>query len=251
MPRHFLQLWQWKHNHPDTYIGQLLVHSAGKQLKKVSIGDTVWIVLLQSGHLYTLGSIRAAHVCSKAKAARRLKITDIWDAPHHVIASNRAAETARLVDISGLARSLRFTGLRDRLPPRFSGQHFQALRELTPWSAQALSIAFSSAAEIPSAPLETQEDLEPEGRRILLTHVRAERSRFNRQEVLKAHSQPYECDVCGESLASLFGSEFSDCVQVHHLEPLAARPRTPKPSDFALLCANCHMAAHWGRALRP
>lgn len=254
MQRHFMQYWQWDVNDPHQHVGTLMRHTAGAQLKRVAVGDVVWIVLLQDDHLFTLGRIVVGHVCSRAKAKQLLGDSDLWKARVHVVALRGKAEKGRLVDISHLARSLRFNGTSTRLPAKFSGLHLQSLRELTLDSAQLLATAFFGAPVEPPAmddPMDVDEELQPEGRRVLLTHVRAERSRSNRSAILSARRKPYRCDVCEASLSDSFGPEFTGCIQVHHLKPISAKPRVPRPRDFAVLCASCHMAAHWGRALRP
>ena len=46
-------------------------------------------------------------------------------------------------------------------------------------------------------------------------------------------------------MEDLYGSRGKDYVEVHHLTPLhVSGETTTKPSDLAILCANCHRMVH-------
>lgn len=93
--------------------------------------------------------------------------------------------------------------------------------------------------------------LDPEGRKKLKRIMTAERSPGNRRAVLLRHKSPYRCEACGMDFASRYGAEFGRVIEVHHQKALARGVQTPRPSDFLLLCPNCHVVAHYARALRP
>jgi hypothetical protein len=98
--------------------------------------------------------------------------------------------------------------------------------------------------------LTTNEALEEEGRRKLITHFAFERSSRNRRIVLESRPKPYACEACDLSLG-VYGSEYEMLIHVHHKRPVGKGVNSPKKEDFLLLCPNCHVVAHWGRATNP
>ncbi len=95
------------------------------------------------------------------------------------------------------------------------------------------------------------DELYPEGKRKFVNSLRAERAAGNRDAVLAKRAQPLTCDVCGFCPAVDLGQQFADMLEVHHLKPVAIEERTPAKSDFAVLCARCHRAAHHLDLLHP
>ncbi len=98
--------------------------------------------------------------------------------------------------------------------------------------------------------LTTDEALEEEGRKKLVTHHAIERSSRNRKIVLQGRSKPYACEACDLSFDA-YGPEYETLIHVHHKRPVGQGMKTPKKEDFLLLCPNCHVVAHWGRATNP
>lgn len=92
-------------------------------------------------------------------------------------------------------------------------------------------------------------ELTEEGKKKLRTHLVSERSRSNRQAILKLRRSRGQlcCDACSTKLGCRFGAEYEELIEVHHRRPLAQGVQTPTPSDFALLCPTCHRAVHWHR----
>jgi hypothetical protein len=99
-------------------------------------------------------------------------------------------------------------------------------------------------------PLTTNEALEEEGRRKLVTHFAIERSSQNRRIVLRGRPKPYTCEACDLSLA-IYGDEYGKLIHVHHRQPVGQGVKNPQKKDFLLLCPNCHVVAHWGRVTNP
>ena len=63
------------------------------------------------------------------------------------------------------------------------------------------------------------------------------------------------CEVpkCGFDFAKRYGRIGIGYVQVHHLRPLSSAPAkgmSKKPSDLAIVCANCHAMIHRGGECR-
>lgn len=99
-------------------------------------------------------------------------------------------------------------------------------------------------------PLTTYEALDEEGRKKLVTHLASERSSRNRRIALKGRRKPYACEACDLRL-DIYGNEYEALIHVHHTRPVGQGVKTPKKTDFLLLCPNCHAVAHWGHVLKP
>lgn len=88
----------------------------------------------------------------------------------------------------------------------------------------------------------TQQEIEyREGGRKYVSHLMVER---NRQAVAAAkNNSPWVCEICSRSFSELYGVEY---IEAHHKVPLSTYSKECeiKPSDFALLCPNCHTAVH-------
>ena len=95
---------------------------------------------------------------------------------------------------------------------------------------------------------ETPEYHGREGGLLAVAHLRRERDHGVREAKLKwaiKNDVRLECEVCGLFMEDLYGSRGKDYVEVHHLTPLhVSGETTTKPSDLAILCANCHRMVH-------
>ena len=80
-----------------------------------------------------------------------------------------------------------------------------------------------------------------EGDRKYVTHLMAERNK-EVVSVVKA-KQNSACDICGLRIFERYGVE---CIEAHHKKPMSTYSSSyvVTPSDFALLCPNCHRAVH-------
>lgn len=88
----------------------------------------------------------------------------------------------------------------------------------------------------------TQEEAAfPEGGRRYVIHLMVERSR-DVIAYLKS-SASFVCDVCEVDFEQRYGVRY---IEAHHKIPIAsfAGRRLVRPSDFALLCPNCHRSVH-------
>lgn len=91
--------------------------------------------------------------------------------------------------------------------------------------------------------------LSGEGRRVLRTHLTAERNPGNRDAVLRVKG--CRCEACGFHFGEAFGPELDGFIEVHHTRPIGVGEYKPSIDDFAVLCPNCHRASHKGRVLNP
>lgn len=124
-----------------------LEYAASDQFKGrgASPDDTLWIVQCpDENELFLIGRIVIGRIVGRAEAEAALGRADLFcratqsrkkkgrDGPEQfVLAKSGRVDWVRTVDISGIAATLRFVGPSDRLPPRFTGQHFQTLRILS------------------------------------------------------------------------------------------------------------------------
>lgn len=84
-----------------------------------------------------------------------------------------------------------------------------------------------------------------EGRSRLVLHLQRERN----QTVVrnkKKQAASLDCEVCGFSFSSTYGTNASDYCEVHHLLPLSEVEHSIRTAleDLAILCANCHRVVH-------
>jgi hypothetical protein len=89
-----------------------------------------------------------------------------------------------------------------------------------------------------------------EGRKYLRTHVVTERKAANRKYLLELRAQqgPLACEACGIDLASCYGPEHREVLELHHRIPLSRGVQRPKGTEaFALLCPTCHRVVHFRR----
>ncbi|HVF51545.1 MAG TPA: DUF3883 domain-containing protein [Pyrinomonadaceae bacterium] len=157
MSNNFLQYWEPKQADDELSIDEPLNRSGSGQFKRMGVqqGDTVWIVTVRSpGELVVVGRINVGKLITKAEAIRRF--TNVWDAPHHIVAESGTEEDLRELSLMDIAADLRFqsSSNRDRLnleEGRVKAQQLQAMRKLTPTSVKLLELKWYQS-ELPNAP---------------------------------------------------------------------------------------------------
>lgn len=98
---------------------------------------------------------------------------------------------------------------------------------------------------------EPTEDLRYEGAVITRQQVRYERDERNRKFALERAKPPFTCVVCGFNFGAAYGAIGQGFIEVHHVVPVSAGRRKPRPEDLKLLCSNCHSIAHWKSGEKP
>lgn len=80
-----------------------------------------------------------------------------------------------------------------------------------------------------------------EGKKVYVTHLLAERNK-KVVDFLKA-SNSSVCDICDIDFNATYGFDY---IEAHHKVPMHyySGEHAIDPSDFALLCPNCHKAVH-------
>lgn len=99
---------------------------------------------------------------------------------------------------------------------------------------------------LPVVPEDDEDDVDAvEGRLLYRQHRTRERDRsiVNKRKQLSRDN--LACEVCGFDFAARFGPLGDGYIEAHHTLPLAhSGPTRTKPSDLALVCANCHRMLH-------
>ena len=84
-----------------------------------------------------------------------------------------------------------------------------------------------------------------EGTQKTLCTKRYERSRKARQRCLAHYG--YSCKICGMNFALMYGPQFEDIIEVHHVVPVSQIGKTyvvDPIKDLIPVCPNCHAALH-------
>lgn len=102
--------------------------------------------------------------------------------------------------------------------------------------------------EIPSFEKELKEKLHygfTEGEQITVTSTKYERNPKAREACLKHHG--YTCKICGMNFEEVYGADFKEIIEVHHIVPLnqIGEMYIVDPiKDLIPVCPNCHTAIH-------
>ncbi len=126
-----------------------LRYVASDQLTRAGVraGDVLWPVTSpRRGALTLVGRLSVREVTSsRAVAEAALGESDLWQADGYTLDPTSQAPIDP-TDISSLALDLRFNGRPTQLPPNFSGQHLQSLRQLDDRSAERLEGVWAARA---------------------------------------------------------------------------------------------------------
>ena len=137
-PGHFLVYW--KNLRGNFVPGAPIDHAWSRQFKRVTPGDTLWIVTVIGGVPYLLGRLRVAGITRSGGVL-------------HASASGRR-DVVRKIPAQGILHRLRFGPGKSRLRPAVGAklaQQLQSIRKLTPASASLLADLNSKFVERPVA----------------------------------------------------------------------------------------------------
>jgi hypothetical protein len=151
MPKHYLQYWKPSEINAELARQQVrgmpLSVIAGKQLRKVVRGDTVWIVSIANERRLTLYAKVIVDNLARGEdeVVDRIGHRPSYKSPIYALARNGTEPWITGVDLSPIASSLRFDGKPDSLVVRsssVSAQQLQSMRLLRPESARLLEFAW-------------------------------------------------------------------------------------------------------------
>lgn len=89
----------------------------------------------------------------------------------------------------------------------------------------------------------------PEGKEVERTHKQRERNALVAtvaKRIFRQKNGRLFCQICGFDFEKVYGALGADFIEAHHTVPVSERRgivRT-KPSDIAMVCANCHRMLH-------
>ena len=127
----------------------------------------------------------------------------------------------------------------------FAGDH-QRLKHV----AATIRAVLATSPEIAADAIGANEDEDaPEGAIVSRLHISRERNSKivrKRKESTRAKHGFLACEACGFDFGEAYGPRGDGYIEAHHTKPvhtLSVGDRT-KPSDLALICANCHRMIH-------
>lgn len=231
-PRHFLVLWQTRE--ADQWEGENPNGSNGTHMKGLVPGDTIFIAACDNRELYLLGAIRVSKT-GKHSAGD-------WKGSYFAEGRSLAGRFQFLA-LSAIKWRLRFE---HSVSPRLARSksllwQVRSRRQLSEESASLLLTVLKRQQNMAS---KLDHIFKAETRRLVSSVSKIERDHRVRRAALRRGK--YRCSVCGLEPKEKFGAWARECLEVHHLRPLAQHiKRGPTLlRDVILVCPTCHRALH-------
>lgn len=204
-----------------------------RSLKKVSLGDRIFLLLQGKGGPAIIGFGNAVGFPSNHDGIPRIRVRfeSIVDPTIEVLVSKD-----ELLRIEGASNKWR-TQASGILLPESVASNLEILILGTTWFGQDADNYLEEA---------------PEGRLLIRMHLSRERNRdlveSKRRQALKKYGL-LRCEVCGFDFAAYYGSRGVGFIECHHTKPVAtlAAGDVTHIDDLALVCANCHRIIHRSR----
>lgn len=211
--------------------------SVGSHMKGLVQGDRIFIIACDGVEIFLLGAMRvtALGIQKGGRYSGKPKAD-----------GKSLAGAFQMKPFGRLKWRLRFENTDS---PRLSKSksllwQVRSCRRLTPSSAGLLFQALKREGEVQSR---IQRQFAKEGRPIQGT--KRERDPKVRRAALRAHD--FTCMICGLKPLDSYGRYAKDCLDVHHLKPLASSGTKRKATilhDVILACPTCHRALHMSGA---
>lgn len=242
---HFLQYW--KNYQP----GQFLAVSASKQFvrRKISVGDTLWLVTLLDKRLTLLGNMTIHEFVDPGEARRRFG-RNLYPADTYAIPTQMPAGPIVETDISAIARKMRFNAASDRFrfgPSNPLGRQLQSMRLLTAETAALLAACQKKkddATLTPVAndwvPLVNGGSSNPKRSLHQIYRVIRDTELCKHLKLLHKH----RCQLCGQSITLRDGTQYSEA---HHIRPLGTPHHgSDLRENILIVCPNHHVMLDYG-----
>ncbi|MEM9951995.1 MAG: HNH endonuclease [Chloroflexota bacterium] len=258
--KHYLLYWKVNPEiRPEIGQHMTTAYAASNYLKRVKLGDVLWIINVNQHHLYLLGRLKVEFIVDDTAIAQELvdPFPEQWhDADWYAISNKYAIEPMREIDITHLADKLRFNSrvseMLDIVDGRVDANQLTTLRQLTVQSAQMMDDIWYNDAYTPQSVqdfLELSEDdtAYAEGKVVVRTVRERQRSRKlvndAKAKFRAEHDGKLFCEVCGFDFDTFYGIDY---IEAHHTEPIAfLQGETENTVDaVVMICANCHRAVH-------
>jgi hypothetical protein len=227
-------LVQWQNAQADYWVGEMPGGSVGSHMKGLMKGDLIFVCSCDNSEIYLMGAISVSRLGTERSGPYRGK------------------PSAEGKHISGPFQRLPLGGLKWRIKfektdsPQLSRSksliwQVRSRRRLTSASAELLLAALKEGARKTSIEMQFAK----EGSPLLRQVTTRERDPKVRAAALRKYN--FTCAVCECKPAEVYGQFAKQCLDVHHLLPLAGDKENrsaTKLSDVVLLCPTCHRALH-------
>ena len=227
--RSFLVLWQTAE--AETWIGTTPSGSVGSHMKGLEKGDRIFIAACDGLEIFLLGAMRVTGL--------GVSQGGLYSGKPRVDGKTLAG-AFQMKPLGRLKWRLRFEGTDSPKlsPSRSLLWQVRSRRRLSPSSADLLLRTLKSEGRVQTR---IQKQFSKEGR--LVQGTKRERDPKLRRAALRAYN--FTCVICGLRPFDSYGPFAKDCLDVHHLKPLASGgTKRPTLQDVILACPTCHRALH-------
>lgn len=231
-PRKFLVLWQTQE--ADQWEGETPDGSNGSHMKGLAPGDTIYIAACDDRELYLLGALRVSKT-GKHNAGE-------WKGSY--FADGRSvAGPFQFLALGAIKWKLRFEHTKSTRLARSKSLLWQ-VRSRRQLSQESASLLLAILQRQQSMAPKFDHVFKAETRRLVTSVSKIERDHRVRKAALRRDK--YTCSVCGLEPKEKYGAWARECLEVHHLRPLAQNiKRGPTLlRDVILVCPTCHRALH-------
>jgi predicted HNH restriction endonuclease len=222
--RDFLTLWKWEE--ALEVHGRVVTRGRGKHSGGLNPGDRMFIWAVTGEELYILGAIRVKRGGKD------------WAEGPSVYGP------FMIVPLKRLKWRMRFQNTKAaRLTSDNLAMQVRARRQPTAKTVELLEKLLSDSASRVQDREEVASYHEAEQKEVMLT--RRERNRKLRSHVLALRG--HLCEICQFDFVERYGEFAKHCVEIHHLNPIAAARRLGReavPDEVIVVCPNCHRALH-------
>lgn len=235
---HYLVYWEtWSDYGPDRAKQLVLEQGYGSSnLKAVSPGDVIWVVVRHPGQTH------------QWRLAQKFQVRDVYaDESNGSFRWRARADPRESIffdidqqqNLEPVLTQLSFdTGKRIKATGALIGQFIQSVRRLAPSDAVLLNDHFRFESQ---ESMSGDVDLEiPRRRTLSINQIYR-----NPQHVLWIKElYRNQCQVCGDSIRLPGGRMYSEA---HHIRPLGVPHNGPdEPQNMLCVCPNCHVRLDYG-----
>ena len=220
-------LVQWQNAQAEYWVGEMPGSSVGSHMRGLVKGDRIFVCSCDNSEIYLLGAIRVFRVGTERSGPFRGKPSAV---------GKHVSGPFQMLPLRGLKWRIRFEETDFPQLSRTKSLIWQvrSRRRLAPASAELLLAALEDGARQTSM---IERQFAKEGGPLLRQVTSRERDPRVRAAALRMYD--FTCAVCERKPAEVYGQFAKQCLDVHHLLPLAADKENrsaTKLSDVVLLC---------------
>ena len=204
-------------------------------MKGLLPGDMVFVSACDNRELYILGALKISRVGKRFFSG--------WGGVKPFAEGRSLAGTFQFLPLGTKKWKLRFENTASTRLAKSKSLLWQvrSRRRLSAESARLLLYVLEQRQRLDS---KIRQRFKAETRRLITSVSRIERDPRVRRAVLRRGK--YTCSICGLVPSDTFGAWARECLEVHHLKPLAENTRRAPTTmrDVILVCPTCHHALH-------